>query len=62
MTQKNARYPRFVQFRAPDRLFEAIETAAERQMMTISEYTRQTLLKGLKSEGVSVEELGAKAA
>jgi hypothetical protein len=47
----HTRFPRYVQFRVPEKLPTAIAAAAEKRMTTISEYLRQAVIKELKSDG-----------
>jgi hypothetical protein len=45
------RFPRYVQFRAPEKLPEVIAAAAEKKLTTASEYVRQAIIKELKADG-----------
>ena len=51
------RFPRFLQFRAPEKLPDAITAAADKKFTTASEYVRQAIIKELKADGF--EELSA---
>jgi hypothetical protein len=51
----HGRFPRFIQFRAPERLPNVIAAAADKKLTT--EYVRQAIIKELKADGF--EELSA---
>jgi hypothetical protein len=41
-----------IQVRAPTSLADAVKTAADRELMTVSEYIRRTLIDRLRHEGI----------
>ena len=55
----HARFPRYVQFRAPEGLPDVIAAAADKKLTTASEYVRQAIIKELKADGLNIEELSA---
>lgn len=46
-----SRFPGYVQFRAPERVPEALAVAADKKLTTVSEYLRQTVIEKLKADG-----------
>jgi hypothetical protein len=51
MVQKTSR-KRTLQLAAPPVLVEAVKDAADRELLTISEYIRRTLIARLQADGV----------
>jgi hypothetical protein len=41
-----------IQVRAPSSLADAVKTAANRELTTVSEYIRRTLINRLRQEGI----------
>jgi hypothetical protein len=53
------RFSRYIQFRAPEKLPDAIAVVADRKMTTSSEYVRRAVIEKLKADGLDIEELSA---
>jgi hypothetical protein len=49
--KSHGRFPRFIQFRAPEKLPDVIAAAADKKLTTASEYVRQAIIKELKADG-----------
>lgn len=49
--ESRARFPSRLEVRCPADLPEVIETAAQRQLMTPSEYIRRSVFERLKADG-----------
>jgi hypothetical protein len=46
------RFPRYIQFRAPEKFPDAVAAAANKRLTTASEYMRQAVLAQLKADGI----------
>jgi hypothetical protein len=55
----HSRFPRYIQFRAPEKLPDVIAAAAGKKLTTASEYLRQAVIKELKADGLDIDELSA---
>jgi hypothetical protein len=56
MREANVRFPEKLRLRTPRGLSAALEQAAGRNHTSPSEWARQTLLRGLAAEGVSLRD------
>lgn len=52
---------KLLQFRAPESLSEAIDTAAKRELQTKSEYVRRSIIDRLRADGVDLPQLAGAA-
>jgi hypothetical protein len=55
----HTRFPRYIQFRAPEKLPDVIAAAASKRLTTSSEYARQAIIERLKTDGLDIGELSA---
>jgi hypothetical protein len=53
------KFQRLVQFRVPEALSHAIDTAAIKHFQSKSEYVRRSVIDRLRADGVTVEETEA---
>lgn len=54
----NPRFPSRIEIRAPESLPQALATAANRGMTTVSEYARQAIINQLRADGIYPERPG----
>ena len=54
-----SKFQRLVQFRVPDALSDAINSAATRHFQSKSEYVRRSVIDKLRADGVRFEETQA---
>lgn len=54
-----SKFQRLVQFRVPDALSDAIDSAAMRHFQSKSEYVRRSVIDKLRADGVRFEEIQA---
>ena len=53
--ESRSRFPEMLHVRCPADLPEVIESVAQRQLMTPSEYIRRSLFEKLRSDGVTLQ-------
>jgi metal-responsive CopG/Arc/MetJ family transcriptional regulator len=53
------KFQRLVQFRVPEALYEAIDSAAKKHFQSKSEFLRQSAQDRLRADGVRLEEIRA---